>query len=374
MDELFFALFDQHAEQEFAWLSGKLDKLADDGSIEQFFALLAEVTQEDADWFLISAEFTLYSLRNPEAAAVLRDHNERHRGGIARLIEYFLARSGRQTDRDLGEMARVFIAIRDGALAQSHAEPDLTLPDGRALHAYDTGGDGLPVFWHHGTPNIGAPPRPLFAEGIRWVSFYRPGYGGSTAVPERDVASVAECAAAVADAFGIERFAVMGHSGGGPHALACGALLHERVLGVVSISGLAPFDAEGLDWYAGMNASGADGLRAAVEGRAAKEKFEAADAYDSEMFTEADHAALAAGTSELIDDDLAFVGPWGFDPAEVTAPVLIVHGEDDRVVPHSHSAWLAKRCPAAEFRSSPGDGHVSVLRRSAEARDWLTRL
>ncbi|MFD8500599.1 alpha/beta fold hydrolase [Amycolatopsis sp. NPDC059657] len=268
-------------------------------------------------------------------------------------------------------------------------ETDLTLPDGRALRAYDTGGDGLPVFWHHGTPNIGAPPRPLFAEGIRWVSFDRPGYGGSTAVPERDVASVAECAAAVADAFGIERFAVMGHSGGGPHALACGALLPERVLGVVGISGLAPFDAEGLDWYAGMNPSGADGLRAAVEGRAAKEKFEAAGAYDSEMFTEADHAALAgdwawvgevvgpalaAGTSALIDDDLAFVGPWGFDPAQVTAPVLLVHGEDDRVVPHSHSAWLAKRCPAAEFWSSPGDGHVSVLRRAAEARDWLTRL
>ncbi|MFD8500600.1 TetR/AcrR family transcriptional regulator [Amycolatopsis sp. NPDC059657] len=135
MDELFFALFDQHAEREFAWLSGKLDKLADDGSIEQVFALLAEVTQEDADWFLISAEFTLYALRNPEAAAVLREHNERHRAGIARLIEYFLARSGRRTDRDLGEMARVFIAIRDGALAQSHAEPD-RLPFGTLEQIY----------------------------------------------------------------------------------------------------------------------------------------------------------------------------------------------------------------------------------------------
>lgn len=159
-------------------------------------------------------------------------------------------------------------------------ETDLTLPDGRVLHAYDTGGEGLPVFWHHGTPNLGAPPRPLFSEGVRWISFDRPGYGGSTAVPERDVASVAGCAAAVADALGVERFAVMGHSGGGPHALACAALLPDRVLGVVSVSGLAPFDADGLEWFAGMNASGAAGLRAAVAGRAAKERFEAAGEYD----------------------------------------------------------------------------------------------
>lgn len=107
------------------------------------------------------------------------------------------------------------------------------------------------------------------------------------------------------------------------------------------------------------------------------------------MFTEADHAmlagdwswlgevvgpALAAGTAALIDDDLAFVGPWGFDVAQVSAPVLLVHGEDDRVVPAAHSAWLAKRCQSAEFWSSPGDGHISVLRRAAEAREWLTQL
>jgi pimeloyl-ACP methyl ester carboxylesterase len=234
-------------------------------------------------------------------------------------------------------------------------ETDLELSDGRTLHVYDTGadnGDGrLVVFWHHGTPNIGAPPEPLFpaAEelGIRWVSYDRPGYGESTPYPGRDVASAATYVAAVADALGIDRFAVMGHSGCAPHALACGALLPERVLGVVSMAGLAPFGAEGLDWFAGMTPSGAAELRAAAEGRAALEDYLESTEFDPEMFTPADHAALSgawswlnsvvgpameAGPGGLIDDDLSYVAPWGFDPARVIVPVLLVHGGRDRVV------------------------------------------
>ncbi|WP_405150182.1 alpha/beta hydrolase [Sphaerisporangium sp. NBC_01403] len=270
-------------------------------------------------------------------------------------------------------------------------ELDLKLDDGRTLHVYDTGGDGrLAVFWHHGTPNIGAPPEPLFpaaAElGIRWVSYDRPGYGGSTPRPGRDLASAAACASGVADALGIGRFAVMGHSGGGPHALACGALLPDRVLGVVSVAGLAPFGAEGLDWFAGMTPSGAASLRAAAEGRAAKERYEAGAEYDPEMFTPADHAALAgewswfgdvvgpavaAGPGGLIDDDLAYVAPWGFDPARVTAPALLLHGGLDRVVPGPHGEWLARHCPSAELRSSPDDGHNSILHSAPAALSWL---
>src|SRR5918994_3065002 len=119
-------------------------------------------------------------------------------------------------------------------------ETDLELGDGRTLHAYDTGADyadgRLAVFWHHGSPNIGAPPEPLFPAaarlGIRWVSYDRPGYGGSTPRPDRDVASAAGYASAVADALGIDRFAVMGYSHGGSHALACAALLPPRAPGV----------------------------------------------------------------------------------------------------------------------------------------------
>jgi pimeloyl-ACP methyl ester carboxylesterase len=216
-------------------------------------------------------------------------------------------------------------------------ESDLRLGDGRTVHVYDTGaGDRdarLAVFWHHGTPNIGAPPAALFPAadrlGIRWVSYDRPGYGGSTPRPGRDVASAAADVAAVADALGIGGFAVMGHSGGAPHALACGALLPERVLGVVSAAGLAPFGAERLDWFAGMAPSCAASLRAAAQGRAAKERHEAHAEYDPQMFTPADHGALegewswlldvvrpavAAGPAALIDDDLAYVARGGSTP------------------------------------------------------------
>jgi pimeloyl-ACP methyl ester carboxylesterase len=235
-------------------------------------------------------------------------------------------------------------------------ELDLELVSGRMLHVYDTGGndrDGrLAVFWHHGTPNIGAPPEPLFpaAErlGLRWVSYDRPGYGDSSPDQGRDLASAAELVSGVADALGIDRFALMGHSGGGSDALACGELLSDRVVAVVSMAGLAPFGAEGLDWFAGMARSGVESLRAAAAGRPAKESHEAAGAeYDPE-FTPADEAALSGtwswligvvrpameeGRGGLIDDDLAYVAPWGAEPERLTAPTLLLHGGRDRVVP-----------------------------------------
>src|SRR5215203_7042368 len=219
-------------------------------------------------------------------------------------------------------------------------EFDLELGEGRTLHVYDTYGADrrLAVFWHHGTPNIGAPPEPLFAAaeelGIRWVSYDRPGYGGSSPHPDRDVASAASYVSTVADALGIDRFALMGHSGGGSHALACAALLQERVLGVVVVAGMAPFGAEGLDWFEGFGPSGVAELRAAVAGRAALEKH-LAQSDDEPEFTPEDEAALAGewswiidvvrpalagGMGGFIDDDLASVGAWGFDPADIIAP------------------------------------------------------
>jgi pimeloyl-ACP methyl ester carboxylesterase len=267
-------------------------------------------------------------------------------------------------------------------------EADLRLDGGRTLHTYDTGPGDLPVFWHHGTPNTGAPPAPLFEAskrlGIRWISYDRPGYGGSTPRPGRDIASVAGDVAAVADALGVERFAVMGHSGGGPHALACAALLPERVVCAVTGAGLAPFGAEGLDWFAGMAPSSEESLRAAVAGRVAKERYQAGPGGEP-GFTAADWAALngewswfgsvvgpaiEAGPAALIDDDLAYVAPWGFAPSSITVPVLLLHGGADLMVPSSHSEWLARHIPGAELRLSPGDGHLSVLRLAPAALEW----
>lgn len=272
-------------------------------------------------------------------------------------------------------------------------ELDVTLDDGRVLHAYDTGerGDGrFPVVWHHGTPNLGCPPEPLFPAadrlGIRWVSYDRPGYGGSTPNPGRTVASAATDVCRIADALDIDRFAVMGHSGGGPHAMACGALLPDRVACVVSGSAPAPYDAEGLDWFAGMAPDPAASLRAAVAGREAKERYEASDEERDPGFIPADlnalvggwswlldvvRPALAAGPAALIDDDLAAVAPWGFDPALMDVPVLVMHGGQDRMIPVAHGEWLAGHCPTAELRLFPEDGHVSVLNSAESALEWL---
>ncbi|HQZ36970.1 MAG TPA: alpha/beta fold hydrolase [Ilumatobacteraceae bacterium] len=276
-------------------------------------------------------------------------------------------------------------------------EFDLTLADGHRLHVYDTGepdgGAELAVFWHHGTPNIGAPPTPLFRAsgrlGIRWVSVDRPGYGSSTPATDRTIGSVAALVERVADHLEIERFAVMGHSGGGPHALACAALLPDRVVGAVGIASLAPYGSEGLDYFAGMAPSGAASLRASAAGRVEKERYEASGPDFDPEFTDGDMAALrgdwswigevvgpavAQGTDGLIADDLAYVAPWGFDPTAITTPTLLVHGGADRVVPPTHSEWLARHCPAMQLRLSPGDGHLSVLRHGTAALEWLVAI
>ena len=267
---------------------------------------------------------------------------------------------------------------------------------GRVLHAYDTATAGLPVFWHHGTPNIGSPPEPLFGaaarHSLRWVSYDRPAYGGSSPAPGRDIASAAGDVAAIAETLEIERFAVFGHSGGGPHALACAALLGGRVVAAVCVSGVAPYPegepgAMGEDeWFAGMYPGGAADLRAAREGRDARRARLESDEFDPEMFTPADHAALdgdwawlagvagraiAQGPDGMIDDDLAYTRPWGFAPGGISAPVLLVHGTADRIVPASHGEWLARHIPGAELRLRPGDGHISALREGDAALGWL---
>jgi len=281
---------------------------------------------------------------------------------------------------------------------------DVRLPDGHLLRVHDTvdgqpvgeyGDSGasatteLTVLWHHGSPQTGALLEPLLTaaaqRGIRLVSYGRPSYGGSTPRPGRTVGSAAADVAAVTAARGIDRFAVMGASGGGPHALACAALLPDRVSAAACLAAIAPFDAAGLDFFAGMASDGA-ALRSAQAGRPAREHYDMTAEFDPDSFVERDYAALegdwaalgadvgeaaAFGPDGLIDDDMAFVVPWGFDVADIPVPVLIVQGGRDRVVPPEHGAWLARTCPNAELWERPADGHISILTECPAALDWL---
>jgi pimeloyl-ACP methyl ester carboxylesterase len=260
---------------------------------------------------------------------------------------------------------------------------------GRTLRAYDTGGISTTatVVWHHGSPQSGAPLPPLLEaaaqRGIRLVSYGRPSYGGSSPQPGRDVVSAAGDVAQLADALGIERFAVMGASGGAPHALACAARLPDRVTGVVCLAGIAPYTGAS-EWFDGMIASG--GLRAALEGRDARARYAETAEFDERSFIpkdidalsgtwaslgeDADHAG-AASPDGLIDDDVAFVKPWGFALAHVAAPVLVVQGGEDRIVPVAHADDLVRGCRRPELWLRPHDGHISVLNAVPLAMDWL---
>lgn len=274
------------------------------------------------------------------------------------------------------------------------SERDVAAGDGRVLRVHDSGppdaggrGDGLALVWHHGSPQTGALLAPVLAAAaprcLRVVSYGRPGYGGSTPRPGRDVDSAAGDVAAVADALGLGRLAVVGASGGGPHALACAALLADRVVGAVSLAGLAPFRDERW-WFDGMVDEAP--LRAAARGRDARLAHVEHDAFDPSSFVDVDWEALAgpwadlgadaqraggAGPGGLVDDDVAFTHDWGVDLAAVRPPVLCVHGDRDRVVPPEHSRRLVAALPRAERWARPRDGHVSVLARLPVALDWL---
>ncbi|TQM03823.1 alpha/beta fold hydrolase [Pseudonocardia kunmingensis] len=264
---------------------------------------------------------------------------------------------------------------------------DVPLPDGRVLRAHDTGGSGPALVWHHGTPQTGSLYEPLLglaaARGVRLVSCARPGYGGSTPRPGRSIASAAADVAHAADALGLDRFAVLGSSSGGSHALACAAVAPARVTAVACFAAVAPYSGRD-EWFAGMISDGA--LRAALVGRGARARHAEQDEFDPAVFTEADLAALdgewagmgadagaagSAGADGEIDDDVALVGPWGCELTAVTAPVLLVHGGQDRVIPPAHAGLLAAAVPGAERWDRPHDGHITVLAACAQALDWV---
>jgi pimeloyl-ACP methyl ester carboxylesterase len=280
--------------------------------------------------------------------------------------------------------------------------------DDRVLSVHTDGAsDGAAILVHHGTPSAHLPYGPWVedaaARGAQLVTYDRPGYGDSTPAPDRTVAGAAADSAAIMDALGADRFVTWGISGGGPHALACAALLPERVAAAASLGGIAPFDAPGLNYFRGMGSENIAEFGLTMAGREYSEPVvkrlaaemgsatgsELADSIAS-LVSPVDRAVLdgaigdywaatlkiafANGAEGWLEDDFAFLVPFGFDLGAIEVPTLIVHGVQDRFVPVDHGRWLARTVPDAESWIDEDEGHVSLLaNRIPAVHEWLLR-
>ena len=291
-------------------------------------------------------------------------------------------------------------------------EQRITVPadEGRVLEALVAGpDDALPLVFHTGTPSGLVWNAQLAdaaaARGLRTVLYARPGYGGSTPQPGRLVADAAADVEKILERIGADEFVTAGWSGGGPHALACAALLPVRCLAAATIAGVAPYDSPGLDWMAGMAEENHEEFRAALAGEADLTTFlgaaagplreigaaEVADGLGG-LVSETDKAALTGEFADYLatafraavtpgidgwrDDDLAFTRDWGLslDALGHATPVAIWQGDQDRMVPETHGAWLAANIPLARARFRPGEGHLSLFSRLGEILDDLVNL
>jgi pimeloyl-ACP methyl ester carboxylesterase len=271
----------------------------------------------------------------------------------------------------------------------------ITLLDGRQLDIEVTGPDGGDVLlFHHGTPGAVTQTRWIqraaHARGLRMVSYSRPGYGSSSRRAGRRVADVAQDVAVVLDHLQVDRCLVAGWSGGGPHALATGALLADRVAGVLSIAGIVPDGLPDLDLTTGMGEEnieefglarqGEAALRPLLEGMAVElAHADAAGLVEGlgTLLPAVDRAVLTAdvgkdmaasfaeglrtGVDGWVDDDLAFAQHWGFELSQLTVPVFVWQGSDDLMVPFAHGQWLASRVPGVTSHLEQGQGHLSIV-------------
>jgi pimeloyl-ACP methyl ester carboxylesterase len=268
------------------------------------------------------------------------------------------------------------------------------LPDGRVLEIAVSGPeDGLPVLWHHGTPGCarqGSHLRKATGErGLRLVTYSRAGAGRSTRHPGRTVADVATDMRVVLDHLDAERCITGGGSGGGPHTLATGALVPERVVAVMCVCGVRPYG-DGDGFLEGMGQDNLDEFALALEGEDALrpylEKQQQALAHadadeviaamrsllpppDLALLTGEVGEDIAAGMRESvqtlegwIDDDLAFTRGWGFDPGAISVPVSIWQGTEDLMVPAHHAEALSRLMPRATLHLEEGEGHLSIAR------------
>jgi pimeloyl-ACP methyl ester carboxylesterase len=268
--------------------------------------------------------------------------------------------------------------------------------------------DGWPILAHHGTPSsrhaafYGPWVRDAVERGLRLISYDRPGYGQSSPAPGRSVAETATDVRAICAELGIDRLGMWGFSGGGPHVLACAALLPDLVTAAVVLAGMAPYRGEGLDWFAGMYRDDVedthlyltDPVAAWKKREQERKEFLLAAARevvgeDASTPTREDpalaqgryhrflsscrSAGLAPGIQGWWDDTGMQLLPWRFDLADIAVPVLLMYGREDIFVPLSHGEWLAKHIPTAEARWFDGDGHGTLAqKRVPEAHAWLS--
>jgi len=257
-----------------------------------------------------------------------------------------------------------------------HIEHRFTLPDGRTLAVAEWGDPaGIPCFMIHGTPGSRIAwwldPTIYARHGIRRFTVDRAGYGESTRRPGRIVADFVPDIVAVADTLGLGRFVVTGGSGGGPHALALAAMLPDRVVRCMAAVSVAPYPAEGLDWFAGLTEGNVIEFKAALAGEEASRELltglrkEVASRMaagrvdwmgDDYELSDADVAQMSA--DGWVDDNLAFTKPWGFDVEDIRVPVVLTYGRTDVLVPAAHGDWLAAHIPAAEAWVDEAAGHM----------------
>jgi len=294
----------------------------------------------------------------------------------------------------------------DGEVMPDHIEHRIALPDGRVLAAAEWGDPGgIPHVALHGTPggriSWWKDPDIYRRFGMRRITIDRPGYGESSRLPGRRVADIVPDIERLTEALGINRFIVSGGSGGGPHALACAALLPDRVIRCLADVSVAPYGVDGLDWIAGMTEGNVREFGAALKGEEATralcndlrvtalERFAAGrldwmgDDYE---LSEADrqqeekhfvriraHVAngLAPGADGWIDDNLALTRPWGFEVEDIHVPVLLVYGRTDVLVPPAHGDWLAGHIPGAIAWVSDETGHLGDDESIEREYAWL---
>ena len=298
----------------------------------------------------------------------------------------------------------------DAVMAGAFGTQTVAAADGRTLTIAEWGDpDGFPVFLLHGTPGSrldGQGNASAYADvGARAIMYDRPGYGGSDRFRGRRVVDSVADVSAIADSFGIERFAVSGGSWGGPHSLAVAACLPERVTRAACIAGVAPFDMPAFDWFADMDAVNIDELGWALEGEkvlareiertAAGMLKRVADdpskvISDAVELSEADRAVIASperheairrgineafrhGVWGYVDDIFCLIQPWGFDVTEIRVPTRILYGLHDVLVPRQHGEWLTHNVPNADAVIDEQGGHLPDPNLVTERFGWLVQ-